>query len=146
MSFSTLAYWCANDCVVMCHLCIQVCYLAVHDEVADAAGEVFVLKLRVDVGYVLVDTTKLEHVAHVQVSKTHIGMKAKISIQTTLLTTNCHIHVIWAELQIQSVNCWQNGTEYNFINPYCSHYFWHLNSCQQKKKKKKKLLVGWIDI
>lgn len=50
------------------------CYLAVHDEVADAAGEVFVLKLRVDVGDVLVYTTKLEHVAHVQVSKTHKGM------------------------------------------------------------------------
>lgn len=64
------------------------CYLAVHDEVADAAGEVFVLKLRVDVGDVLVDTTELEHVTHVQVSKTHTGMKAKISIHTTLLTTN----------------------------------------------------------
>lgn len=47
------------------------CYLAVHNEVADAAGEVFVLKLRVDVGDVLVHTTKLEHVAHVQVSETY---------------------------------------------------------------------------
>lgn len=51
-----------------------VCYLAVHDEVADAAGEVFVLKLRVDVGDVLVDATELEHVAHVQVSETWRGM------------------------------------------------------------------------
>lgn len=38
---------------------VQVCYLAVHDEVADTAGEVFVLKLRVDVGDVLVHTTEL---------------------------------------------------------------------------------------
>lgn len=45
-------------------------YLAVHDQVADAAGEVFVLQLRVDVGDVLVHTTELEHLAHVQVSKT----------------------------------------------------------------------------
>ena len=91
----------------MCHLCIQVCYLAVHDEVADAAGEVFVLKLRVDVGDVLVDTTELEHVAHVQVSKTQIGMNANISIQT-LLTTNQQWHASylhWAESQIQSNNC-----------------------------------------
>lgn len=57
---------------------IQVCYLAVHDEVADAAGKVFVLKLRVDVGDVLVHTTELQHVAHVQVSKTHRGMAAHI--------------------------------------------------------------------
>ena len=53
---------------------MYVCYLAVHDEVADAAGEVFVLKLRVDVGDVLIYTAELEHVAHVQVSKTHGSM------------------------------------------------------------------------
>lgn len=47
----------------------QVCYLAVHDEIADAAGEVFVLELRVDVGDVLIHTAKLEHLAHVQVSE-----------------------------------------------------------------------------
>lgn len=46
-------------------------YLAVHDEVADAASEVFVLKLRVDVWDVLIHATKLEHMAHVQVPKTH---------------------------------------------------------------------------
>lgn len=42
-------------CVSLLH--VEVCYLAVHDEVADAAGEVFVLKLRVYVRDVLVDTT-----------------------------------------------------------------------------------------
>lgn len=47
---------------------VRVCYLAVHDEVADAAGEVFVLKLRVDVGYVLVHTAQLDHLAHIEVS------------------------------------------------------------------------------
>lgn len=46
------------------------CYLAVHDEVADTASEVFVLKLRVDVRDVLIHATKLEHMAHVQVPKT----------------------------------------------------------------------------
>ena len=129
----------------MCHLCIQVCYLAVHDEVADAAGEVFVLKLRVDVGDVLVDTTELEHVAHVQVSKTQIGMNADISIQT-LLTTNQQWHASylhWAESQIQSDDCWHHGTEYNFIKPYYSHYFCHLTQkFQHVSKKKKKKVVG----
>lgn len=47
---------------------MNVCYLAVHDEIADATGEVFVLELRVDVGNVLVHTAQLEHLAHVQVS------------------------------------------------------------------------------
>lgn len=51
---------------------MQVCYLAVHDEVADAASEVFVLKLRVDVGNVLIYTSELEHLAHVEVSEKHI--------------------------------------------------------------------------
>lgn len=53
---------------------MQVCYLAVHNEVTDAAGEVFVLQLRVDIGDVLVHTTKLEYLAHVQVSTTHGSM------------------------------------------------------------------------
>lgn len=44
------------------------CYLAVHNKIANAASEVFVLKLRVDVRDVLVHTTQLEHMAHVQVS------------------------------------------------------------------------------
>ena len=47
----------------------QVCYLAVHDKIANAAGKVFVLELRVDVGDVLVHAAKLEHLAHVQVSE-----------------------------------------------------------------------------
>lgn len=54
------------------------CYLAVHDKVANAASEVFVLKLRVDVRDVLIHTTKLEHMAHVQVPKTQKGMNALI--------------------------------------------------------------------
>lgn len=40
-------------------------YLAVHNEVTDAAGEVFVLKLRIDEGDVLIHTSKLEHLTHV---------------------------------------------------------------------------------
>lgn len=46
------------------------CYLAVDDEVADAASEVFMLELRINVWYVLIHPTKLEHVAHVQMSET----------------------------------------------------------------------------
>lgn len=69
---SLFASRCAHDCVVMCVM--EVCYLAVHNEVADAASEVFVLKLRVDVWDVLIHTAKLEHVAHVQVSKTQKGI------------------------------------------------------------------------
>lgn len=81
---SLLASWCANGCVVMdgcvcvSLLCVQVCHLAVNDEVADAASEVFMLKLRVDVGDVLIHTTKLQHLAHVQVSKTHKGTDTHI--------------------------------------------------------------------
>lgn len=46
------------------------CYLAVHDKIANAASEVFVLKLRVRVRDVLIHTTQLENMAHVQVSMT----------------------------------------------------------------------------
>lgn len=92
MSRSLLVSWCANGCVVKYEcvcvslLCVQVSHLAVHDEVADAAGEVFMLKLRVDVGDVFVHTTKLQYLAHVQVSKTHKGMETHIYKQTLLTT------------------------------------------------------------
>lgn len=81
VSLTLLAYWCANGCVVMygcacVPLYYKVCYLAVHDEVTDAAGEVFVLKLGVDVWDVLVHTAELKHLTHVQVSKTHSGTEA----------------------------------------------------------------------
>lgn len=74
VSLTLLAYWCANGCVVLygcacVPLYYKVCYLAVHDEVTDAAGEVFVLKLGVDVWDVLVHTAELKHLTHVQVSK-----------------------------------------------------------------------------
>lgn len=51
-------------------MCVR--YLAVHHEVADAAGEVFVLELWVDVWYVLVYAPQLEDVASVQVSNNKI--------------------------------------------------------------------------
>lgn len=41
-------------------------YLAVDDEVADAAGEVFVLELGVDVGHVLVYSSQLQHLRPIQ--------------------------------------------------------------------------------
>ena len=69
--------WCVQVCV-----CVRVCYLAVHDEVADAAAEVFVLQLRVDVWDVLVHSAELQHLAHVQVSETNRGMRTQICIQT----------------------------------------------------------------
>lgn len=72
---------CSNACMEMC--VSEVCYLAVHDEVADAAGEVFVLKLRVDVRDVLIHTAELEYVAHVQVSKARKGMNAAIRARST---------------------------------------------------------------
>lgn len=60
--------WLGYAQVSMCIIVACVCYLAVHDEVAYAAGEVFVLQLRVNVGDVLVHTAQLEHLAHVEVS------------------------------------------------------------------------------
>lgn len=42
-------------------------YLAVHHKVADASSEVFVLKLGIDVGQVLVDSAQLQHLRQVQV-------------------------------------------------------------------------------
>lgn len=92
---SLFASRCAHDCMVMC--VVEVCYLAVHNEVADAASEVFVLKLGVDVWDVLVHTAKLEHVAHVQVSKTHKGMDVHTVYTPALLAIRAHsIHIIQA--------------------------------------------------
>lgn len=58
-------------------ICVCVRHLAVHHQVANAASEVFVLELRVNVGNVLIHATELQNLAHVQVSKTHTQRQKK---------------------------------------------------------------------
>lgn len=41
-------------------------HLAVHDEVSDAAGEVLVLELWVDIWQILIHSSKLKHLSDVQ--------------------------------------------------------------------------------